>query len=71
VKKLRPYLEGNLFTVRTDHSALTWLFNADGNSTPQLTCWRLGLAQFYFIVKYRPGVQHQPADGVSRLELGS
>jgi RNase H-like domain found in reverse transcriptase/Integrase zinc binding domain len=67
VKLLRPYLEGNRFTVRTNHSALTWLFIADGNSTPRLTRWRLGLAQFDFIAKYRPGVQHQPADGVSRL----
>jgi RNase H-like domain found in reverse transcriptase len=67
VKLLRPYLDGNRFTVRTDHSALTWLFNADDNSTPRLTRWRLGLSQFDFIVKYRPGVQHQPADGVSRL----
>jgi hypothetical protein len=67
VKLLRLYLEGNRFTVRTDHSGLTWLFNADGNSTPRLTRWLLGLAQFDFIVKYRPGVQHQPADGVSRL----
>jgi RNase H-like domain found in reverse transcriptase len=56
VKLLRPYLEGNRFTVRTDHSALTWLFNADDNSTPRLTRWRVGLAQFNFIVEYRPGV---------------
>jgi hypothetical protein len=67
VKLLRPYLEGNCFTVRTDHSALTWLLNANVNRTPRLTRWRLGLAQFDFIVKYCPGVQHQPADGVSRL----
>jgi hypothetical protein len=67
VKLLRPYLEGNRLTVRTDHSTLTWLLNADGNSTPRLTRWRLGLAQFDFVVKYRPGVRHQPADGVSRL----
>jgi hypothetical protein len=53
VKLLRPYLEGNRFTVRTDHIALTWLFNADGSSTSRLTRWRLGLAQFDFIVKYR------------------
>jgi Integrase zinc binding domain len=43
------------------------LFNADGNSTPRLTRWRLGLAQIDSIVKYRPGLQHQPADGVSRI----
>jgi hypothetical protein len=43
------------------------LFNADGNGTPRLTRWRLGLAQFDLVVKYRPGVQHQPADDVSRL----
>jgi RNase H-like domain found in reverse transcriptase len=67
VKLLRPYLDDSLFTVRTDYSAQTWLFNADGNSNPRLTRWRLGLAQFHFIVKYRSGVQHQPADGVSRL----
>jgi RNase H-like domain found in reverse transcriptase/Reverse transcriptase (RNA-dependent DNA polymerase) len=67
VKLLRSYLEGNLFTVRTDHSALTWLFNADGNSTPRLARWRLVLEQFDFIVKYRSGVQNQPADGASRL----
>jgi RNase H-like domain found in reverse transcriptase len=45
VKLLRPYLEGNRFTVRTDHSTLTWLFNDDGNSTPRFTRCRLGLAQ--------------------------
>jgi RNase H-like domain found in reverse transcriptase len=69
VKLLRPYFEGNRCTVRTDHSALTWLFNADGNITPRLTRWRLGLAQFDFNVKYRRGVQHQPADGMSRLVI--
>jgi hypothetical protein len=67
LKLLRPYLEGNRFKVRTDHSELTWLFNADSNSTLRLTRWRLGLAQFDFIFKYRPVVQHQRADGVSRL----
>jgi hypothetical protein len=51
VKLLRPNLEGNRFIVRTNHSALTWLLNADGNSTPRFTRWRLALEQFYFIVK--------------------
>jgi hypothetical protein len=67
VKLLRPSFEGNRFTVRTDRSALTWFFNADGNSAPRLTGWRLGLAHFDFIVKYNPDVQNQPADGMSRL----
>jgi RNase H-like domain found in reverse transcriptase/Reverse transcriptase (RNA-dependent DNA polymerase) len=60
VKLLRPYVEGNSFTVRTDHSALTRLFNAAGNSTPRLTRWQLGLAQLDSIVKDRPGVTTSP-----------
>jgi RNase H-like domain found in reverse transcriptase/Integrase zinc binding domain len=67
VKLLRPYLEGNSFIVPTDHCGLIWLFNADGTSTPRLTRWRSGLAQFDFLVKYHPGVQHQTPDGISRL----
>jgi RNase H-like domain found in reverse transcriptase len=29
IKRLRPYLEGARFTVRTDHAALKWLFSID------------------------------------------
>jgi hypothetical protein len=64
---LRPHLEGNRFTIRTDHSALTCLFNDDGTSTARLKRWQLRLAQFDFNIRYRPGVQHQPTGGVARL----
>jgi RNase H-like domain found in reverse transcriptase len=66
IKRLRPYLEAARFTVRTDHSALTWLFSVDGENR-RLSRWRLCLAEYNFVVKYRPGIQNQPADGISRL----
>jgi hypothetical protein len=66
IKRLRPYLEGARFTVRTDHSALVWLFSVDGDNK-RLARWRLCLAEYDFTVKYRPGAQNQPADGISRI----
>jgi hypothetical protein len=66
IKRLRPYLEGQKFIVRTDHAALTWLLSVDGENR-RLARWRLCLAEYDFIVKYRPGVQNQPADGPSRI----
>jgi RNase H-like domain found in reverse transcriptase len=63
---LRSYLEGLKFIVRTDHTALTWLFSVDGENR-RLARWRLCLAEYDFVVKYRPGVQNQPADGLSRI----
>jgi RNase H-like domain found in reverse transcriptase/Reverse transcriptase (RNA-dependent DNA polymerase)/Integrase zinc binding domain len=66
IKRLRPYLEATRFTVRTDHAALTWLFDVDGDNR-RLARWRLCLAEYDFTVKHRLGVIHQPADGLSRL----
>jgi hypothetical protein len=66
IKRLRPYLEATRFTVRTDHAAITWLFDVDGDNR-RLARWRLCLAEYDFTVKHRPGVIHQPADGLSRL----
>jgi RNase H-like domain found in reverse transcriptase/Reverse transcriptase (RNA-dependent DNA polymerase)/Integrase zinc binding domain/Integrase core domain/Chromo (CHRromatin Organisation MOdifier) domain len=66
IKRLRPYLEGEKFTVRTDHSALVWLFSVDGGNR-RLVRWRLCLAEYDFVIKYRPGVQNQPADALSRI----
>jgi RNase H-like domain found in reverse transcriptase len=63
---LRPYLEGVAFTVRSDQVALRWLLSFKDPSG-RLARWRLRLADFYFIIQYRPGIKNNLADGCSRL----
>ena len=67
ITSLRPYIEGTRFTVRTDHDALRWLMTLT-ESSGRLTRWRLRLAEFDFVVQYRPGRVHQVPDALSRLE---
>jgi hypothetical protein len=66
VKQTRPYLERARFVVRTDHSALRWLFGAS-EENQRICRWRLALAEFSFCVEYRPGRKHVAADALSRL----
>jgi hypothetical protein len=66
VTHLRSYLEGNEFTVRTDHHALLWVMNLS-DSQGRLARWRLRLAEFTFKVEYHPGIAHHAADAMSRL----
>jgi RNase H-like domain found in reverse transcriptase len=49
VKRLRPYLEGQKFIVRTDPTALTWIFSVDGDNR-RLDPWRLCLAESDFVI---------------------
>jgi len=67
ISLLRPYLEGNHFTVRTDHNSLTWILSITP-SEGRLARWRLRLAEFDFEVQYRPGVKNVVPDSLSRLE---
>ena len=61
----RQYLLGRRFTVRTDHSALTWL-----RRTPepigQNARWLELLGEYDFVVQHRPGTKHSNADSISR-----
>jgi RNase H-like domain found in reverse transcriptase/Integrase zinc binding domain/Reverse transcriptase (RNA-dependent DNA polymerase) len=66
VKQTRPYLERTKFIIRTDHSALRWLFGAS-EQNQRICRWRLSLAEFSFSVEYRPGSKHVAADALSRL----
>ena len=66
VLTLRPYLEGNRFTLRTDHHSLRWIMNL-ADASGRLQRWRLRLADFEYDIVHRAGVKHQAADALSRL----
>jgi len=69
--KLRPYLEGDRFLVRTNHDCLRWILNIEGSGNPRLARWRLRLSELEFDVAYKPGMTHYLADSISRLESGA
>ena len=59
------HLLGQRFTVFTDHSALVALLNSN-RLNGRLMRWALALQAFDMDIKYRPGIHHQNADGLSR-----
>lgn len=65
LKTFRPYLLGRKFLLRTDHSALQWLWK-----TPlpigQQARWLNAIEEFEFDVKHRAGSAHLNADAMSR-----
>ena len=65
-RQFRHYLLGRQFTVRTDHSSLTWLM---GFKEPQaqLARWLEELSQYDMIIQHRPGKLHVDADSLSRI----
>ncbi|VDI22459.1 Hypothetical predicted protein [Mytilus galloprovincialis] len=65
-RQFRHYLLGRQFTVRTDHSSLTWLVNFK-EPQGQLARWLEELSQYDLVIKHRPGKQHIDADVLSRL----
>ena len=65
VKHFRTYLEGNLFTIQTDHNPLTHLNNLK-DSHGRLARWALTLQPYNFTVKHRSGKANSNADGLSR-----
>ena len=66
VKYFRHYLYGKKFKIRTDHSALKWLFNFK-EPEGQVARWLESLSAFHFEIEHRPGRHHRNADGLSRI----
>ncbi|XP_055951586.1 uncharacterized protein LOC129987653 [Argiope bruennichi] len=68
IKKLKFYLDGQHFTIVTDHNPLVWLKTNAGNN-PRLMRWSLALQPYNYTVTHKPGSKHQNADGLSRCNL--
>lgn len=66
IEKGRCYLEGQHFTVITDHHSLLWLHNLK-NPHGRLARWALRLQQFDYTIIHRPGKEHVVPDCLSRL----
>jgi hypothetical protein len=67
ILKIRPYLEGQRFLIRTDHHSLRWLLNLS-DAQGRLARWRLRLLEFYFEFEYSPGKEAHGPDTMSLLQ---
>ena len=61
------YLEGNHFTIYTDHKPLVTLM-IKAEPAKRLAHYAMQLEHFTFTIKYKPGVTNIDADALSRLE---
>ncbi|KRY03664.1 Retrovirus-related Pol polyprotein from transposon, partial [Trichinella patagoniensis] len=65
LREFRPYLYGQRFLVRTDHSCLRWLTTFK-EPEGQVARWLESLAELDFEVEHRAGRLHGNADTLSR-----
>jgi hypothetical protein len=66
IKKLRHYLDGQHFTIETDHNPLVFLKTNAGNN-PRLMRWALALQPFNYTIIHRAGKEIGHADCLSRM----
>jgi hypothetical protein len=65
LERLRRFLLGRPFVVRSDHKSLEWLAAA---KTGRLARWALRLAEYQpFEIVYRPGGEHRNVDAFTRV----
>ena len=69
LQHFKQYLIGSPFTIRTDHSALTWLQNFK-QPEEQLAHWLEKLQEFQFIIIHCPGKAHGNTDALSWRHCG-
>lgn len=63
IQKFRRLLLGRHFVVRSDHSLLQWLKNAE---QPKLVRWVILLSEFDFVIMYNRGKDMEHVDCLSR-----
>ncbi|GBN44736.1 Retrovirus-related Pol polyprotein from transposon 17.6 [Araneus ventricosus] len=61
IKKLKYCLDGQNFTIETDHNPLVWL-RTNAGSNPRLMKWSLELHPFQYKVIHKAGKKHLNAD---------
>ncbi len=69
-RQYRHYLLGRHFTLRTDHNSLTWLMSFK-EPQGQIARWLEELSQYDMTIIHRPGLKHQNADALSRVQVES
>ena len=67
VKKFRPFLVHQEFTLRTDYSALGWLKRWSLHEGGMIARWILHLNSFSMKFEHRPRAHHKNADGLTRM----
>ncbi|CAB0043274.1 unnamed protein product [Trichogramma brassicae] len=65
IKRFRPYLEDQPFTLRTDSRTITWLNRFKG-TRDKLLRWALLLQEFQFTIEHCPGRLNELPDVLSR-----
>ncbi len=66
MRHFRPYLIGQSFVARTDHSALQWVQNIK-EPEGQRARWIEQMQEYDFTVEHRRGRQHQNADTLTQV----
>ena len=73
VKHFHQYLYGRPFTILTDHKPLQYLLGETKGIPPMASAriqrWALMLSAYRYEIRYKPGAEHNNADGLSRLPL--
>ena len=70
IERLRGYLQGEQFTVITDHHSLLWLNNLR-DPTGRLARWNTALQMYNIEFVHRKGALHKVPDALSRAWEGT
>ena len=68
IQKLRPYLYGSAFVIRTDHCPLCSLMTIK-NPNGRCIRWGLALQDYDFTIEYKSGATHRNVDCLSRYPV--
>ncbi|GBN04117.1 Retrovirus-related Pol polyprotein from transposon 17.6 [Araneus ventricosus] len=68
IKKLKYYLDGQHFTIETDHNPLVWL-NSNAGTNQRLMRWSMALQPFQYRAVHKTVKKHLNADALSSSEI--